>query len=370
MGRKPIWVGLDVGADEVTVCAIDQQSEILLQTIPANAKDLQQLLRPFKRRIVLIAVESGAFSIHLTRKLRDLGYPVAMFDCRQVSKYLAIRQNKTDRNDARGLAEIARLRGETLSEVRVKSFECQRLRSTLATRQQILRVRMATEGSIRSLFRLNGGKLKSSWSAAVLRRNVRDEMARLRKAERVDLSEEVVPILALCEAMRGYLETLDERLKSLANENPICRRFMEIPGVGPICALSFYSAIEEPTRFKRNSDVGPYLGLVPKVRQSGQSMTRLRISKMGSAMTRGHLGIAALQHLRYAKSDLQVWGKSLAERAGKQRARTAVSRKLAITMLAMWKSGEPYHSDRRECAELAGAPGDHAVRTSCGERRA
>lgn len=351
MGRKPIWVGLDVGADEMAICAIDQQSQVLLeQTVPTNAKELHQLIKPFKRRIVLIALESGAYSIHLTRKLRDLGYAVAMFDCRQVSKFLAIRQNKTDRNDARGIAEIARLRGETMSEVRVKGLECQRLRSTLATRQQLLRIRMAAESSIRSLFRLNGGKLESSWSAAVLRRNVRAELARLRKAEKVDLAEEVVPILSLCEAMRGYLEILDDRLDSMAKEHPVCRRFMEIPGVGPICALSFYSAIEEPSRFERNSDVGPYLGLVPKVRQSGQSMTRLPISKMGSSMTRAHLGTAALQHLRYAKSDLQVWGESLAERVGKQRARTAVSRKLAVTMLAMWKSGEHYQSSRGEFA--------------------
>jgi transposase len=205
---------------------------------------------------------------------------------------------------------------------------------------------VAAENSIRALFRLNGGKLKSSWSAAVLRQNVRAELARLRKVEKVDLSDEVAPVLALCEAMRSYLEGLDERLEATAKEHPVCSRLMEIPGVGPICALSFYSAIEEPSRFRRNSDVGPYLGLVPRVRQSGQSTARLRISKMGSSMTRGHLGTAALLHLRYAKSDLQVWGESLALRVGKQRARTAVSRKLAVTMLAMWKSGEPYQNSR------------------------
>ena len=347
MGRKPIWVGLDVGADETAVCGIDGLNAVLLErSIATDAKELHRLIKPFKRRIALIALESGSHGIHLTRKLRGLGYPVAMFGCRQVSKFLAIRQNKTDRNDARGIAEIARLRGKAMGEVRVKSVECQRLRSTLATRQQLLRIRVAAENSLRSLFRLNGGKLKSSWSAAMLRKNVRGELARLRKNEKIDLSDDVLPLLALCEAMRSYLENLDERLESLAKEHPVCRSLMEIPGVGPICALSFYSAIEEPSRFKRNSDVGAYLGLVPKIRQSGQSTTQLRISKMGSAMTRGHLGTAALQHLRYAKSDLQLWGESLAERIGKQRARTAVSRKLAVTMLAMWKSGESYQSLR------------------------
>lgn len=361
MARKPLWVGLDVGADQMTACAIGSEGEVVFeQPLPTSARELHRLTKPFRRRIVAIALESGSFGIHLTRSLRRLGYPVTMFDCRQASKFLAVRQNKTDKNDARGIAELARIRGESVSEVRVKSLECQRLRSALATRQKLLRLRIALEGTIRSLFRLNGGHLKSSWSAAVLRKNVRSELARLRKAEKVDLSDDVLPLLALCEAMRSYLKTLDERLELTAKEHPICRRFMEIPGVGPICALSFYSAIEEPTRFGRNSDVGAYLGLVPKVRQSGQSTVRLRISKMGSSMTRGHLGTAALQHLRYAKSDLQIWGECLAQRVGKQRARTAVSRKLAVTMLAMWKSGESYQSSRGELSKLDG----HATTTT------
>jgi transposase len=341
----------------MVACAVDREGQVVFANeVPTSAKELHQLIKPFKRRIVLIALESGAYSVHLGRRLRTLGYPVAMFDCRQVSKFLAIRQNKTDTNDARGIADIARLRGEAVSEVRIKSLECQRLRSTLVTRQQLLRIRMAAESSIRSLFRLNGGKLKSSWSAVTLHQNVHSELARLWKSEKIDLSEEVGPLLALCEAMRSYLESLDKRLEVTAKENPICRRFMEIPGVGPICALSFYTAIEEPSRFRRSSDVGPYLGLVPKIRQSGQSMVRLRISKMGNSMTRGHLGTAALQHLRYAKSDLQLWGESLAERVGKQRARTAVSRKLAVVMLAMWKSGESYQGSRHEFGKLPSQP--------------
>jgi transposase len=358
MARKPVWIGLDVGADEMTVCAVGDQGNVILeQAVPTNAKTLHVLIKPLKRRIATIALESGAYGIHLARALRALGYPVAMFDCRQASKFLAIRQNKTDTNDARGIAEIARLGGDTVSEVRVKTFECQRLRSTLATRQKLLRLRVAAEGSMRSLFRLNGGKLKSSWSAAVLGRNVRSELARLRKTEKIDLSDEVLPLLSLCEAMRGYLEHLDERLNAMAEQHPVCQRFMEIPGVGPICALSFYSVVEDPSRFQRNADIGPYLGLVPKVRQSGQSSVRLRISKMGNSMTRGHLGTAALQHLRYAKSDLQIWGDGLAERVGKQRARTAVARKLAVTMLAMWKSDEPYRGLRGEVSKPSSVAG-------------
>jgi transposase len=125
---------------------------------------------------------------------------------------------------------------------------------------------------------------------------------------------------------------------------------MEITGVGSLCALSFYSSIGEPTRFRRNADVGPYLGMVPKIRQTGQSSMRLRISKMGDAMTRAYLVNAALLHLRFGHSALAAWGQSLAERSGKRRAQTAVGRKLAVTMLAMWKSNEPF--DPRRGAQL------------------
>jgi transposase len=345
MARRQIWVGLDVGADKMSACAVDDAGAVILeQTVPTNARDLHRLIKSFKRRIRMIGMESGPYSIHLVRSLRQLRYPVAMFDCRQASKFLAIRQNKTDKNDARGLADIARLRGEAVSEVRVKSVECQRLRSTLATRQKLLQLRLATESTIRSLFRLNGGKVERSWSAQALRRNVRSELARLRKVEKIDLTDEVMPLLTLAEAMRAYLENLSARLELIAKDSPVCRRFMEIPGVGPICALSFYSAIEDPSRFSRSSDVGAYLGLVPKVRQSGESTVRMRISKMGNSMTRAHLATAALQHLRYAKSDIQQWGEGLAERIGKARARTAVARKLAVVMIAMWKADEPYRA--------------------------
>jgi len=345
--RRRLWVGLDVGADQMTTCVIDDRGETVLEeSIPTDAKELHTVLRPYKRRTGLIGMEAGSHSIHLARKLRRLGYRVAMFDTRQASRFLAIRRNKTDANDARGLAEIARLGREAVSEVRVKSPECQRLRSTLVSRRKLVQLRVATESTIRSLFRINGGRLKSSYSAASLRRNVSEQLLYLRKSERVDLTSEVQPLVDLCVAMRSYLEKVDDQLKAKAEEISVCRRFLEIPGVGPICALSFYSAIEEPSRFSRNADVGAYLGMVPRVRQSGRSTQRLRISKMGCAMTRTQLVTAAMVHLRCSKSDLQSWGASLEERTGKLRAQMAVARKLATVMTAMWKSGEAYQPFR------------------------
>src|SRR5690348_13000005 len=113
MPRKPVWIGLDVGADETTMCAVGDQGEVILEDcVPTEPTKLHLLIKPLKRRIVKIALESGPYGMHLTRTLRDLGYQVAVLDCRQASKFLSIRQNKTDTNDARGIADIARIGGE------------------------------------------------------------------------------------------------------------------------------------------------------------------------------------------------------------------------------------------------------------------
>jgi transposase len=307
-----------VGADETTVCAIDDNGAVVFELLVASKPaTLHAFLKRDKRRIRLIGLESFSFGISLCRSLSKLGYPVAIFEARQASKFLAIRQNKTDKNDARGLADIARLGRGSISEVRVKAPDSQRLRSMLVTRQKLVQLRTAIEGNMRSLFRLNGGKLASSYSAAALRRHVSEELRRLRKSERVDLREEIEPLLALSAAMRGYIEELDQKLSKVAEENPVCQRFLEIPGVGPITALTFYSAVDDPHRFRKSADVGAYFGLVPRVRQSGNALIRTRISKRGDRLTRMYLTSAAQHHLRTADSSLARWGAGLSERLSK-----------------------------------------------------
>lgn len=153
MWRTPLWVGLDVGAERMTACAIDNTGQLVFeQEVATNAASLHGVLKPHKRRISLIGLESGTYGLHLTRSLRKLGYPVAAFESRQASKFLGIRQNKTDTNDERGLADVARLGRAAVSEVCIKSRECQRLRSALVTRQKLVQIRIALESTIRSNF--------------------------------------------------------------------------------------------------------------------------------------------------------------------------------------------------------------------------
>lgn len=343
MAKTSLWVGLDVGADQTNVCATDDNGAVVFE-LPVATKPaaLDAILKRDKRRIKRVALESGSFGIMLCRSLLQRGYPMTMFEARQASKFLSIRKNKTDKNDARGLADIARLARGSVAEVRVKTPECQRLRSLLVTRQKLVQLRGALEGNMRSLFRLNGGKLDSSYSTAGLQRNVSAELTRLRKSENIDLSDEIEPLLALSTAMRGYIDDLDRKLSARAAQDPVCQRFLEIPGIGPITGLAFYSAVDDPHRFRRNSDVGAYFGLVPRVRQSGQSLSRTRISKSGDKLTRTYLTSAAQHHLRTAQSSLALWGNALTQRLPRQGVHVALARKLAVIMLAMWKSGEHY----------------------------
>lgn len=164
------------------------------------------------------------------------------------------------------------------------------------------------------------------------------------QTEGIDLAGIIGPTAEILVALRRLLERMDRDFVHRANELATCKLFLSIPGVGPICAISFYTAIEDPSRFKRAEDVGPYLGLVPKMSQSGTVLRGGRISRMGSSLTRTHLVTAAVIMMSHAKtdSDLKRWALNLEKRIGRGKARVALARKLATIMIAMWKSGEPF----------------------------
>jgi transposase len=208
------------------------------------------------------------------------------------------------------------------------------------------------ESTLRSLIRLYGGRLKRSSTLVGFKQNIEAEIKRLRIVEKTDVREDAQPLIALSCATRGYVDLLEKRLLREAEQYPVCKRFMEIPGVGLLTALSFYSSIEDPHRFRRNQDVGAFLGLVPTVRQSGQTASRRRISKAGDKVTRSLLTIAAQHHMQFADTAISTWGKKLSERLKPRGVYTAVARKLAVTMLAIWKAEVPYEAYPTEMSDV------------------
>lgn len=344
MAEQQVWVGLDLGLRRTHVCIVDCNGlPVHEENCETSLAALTIALSRFAlHEIGMIAVEAAG-ETHIVRKLRDAAFPIAMFESRKASKFLAMRRNKTDASDARGLADLARLGRNTVSQVYLKSRECERLRSKIVMRKRLVQLRVAADGALRSRLRLHGLQLKSTSAPGRLRHQVEGHITHVRADEHMDLTAELAPLVELCEALRSYQVQLDREVAAAAAADPVCRLLMEVPGVGPVCALSFRTAIEDPARFRRSADVAAYLGLIPRRYQSGETSRALGITKTGSKLTRTHLVTAATVFgTRAPDCELKRWFLSLRERIGSKRARVALARKLSIVLLAMWKRGRHF----------------------------
>lgn len=358
------WIGLDVGELTANICVLgtDEHPELETTCGSSPSEIIQALSHIPRETIANVVLESGAEQ-GLARALRDIGLPVTLLDAAKAHRFLAIRSNKTDKNDARGLADIARLGRSDRLAVWVRSAEFENIRSELVMRDQIVRQRTAVRCCLRAQLRRRGSRMKCVAFGKAFRSKVESEFAAIGDGE-VGFAAEMARLLEVSEALSRYIDDADKKLAGLANSNPVTRRFLDVPGVGPVCAVSFYSVIEDPYRFEDNSSVGAYLGMVPKFKQSGTAIHRASISRAGNTLTRSHLYLSAGVMLSRAAKQCAIgdWGKALAKRRGYKLARVAVARKMAIAMLSIWKRGctfEAYPnttSSRRREAGLVSVP--------------
>lgn len=342
---KGLWAGLDVGVETTSVCVIDAAGEVVHEaTCHTDVKSVhREIVFLKRRRHARVGLETGV-GMALARGLHTLGYSVDVYEARQLSKFLRVRRNKTDVGDATGIAEVGRLGASTISKVPLKSVECQSLQARLAIRRHLIRLRVCTLNMLCRQLEQFGGRIGSSTKSGLLRHKVECEIKKLFGRAPTPLVADLRYLLDLGERLLLHEKTLDAELKQLSRENDLCRRLIEIPGVGPICALNFYAVVAEPHRFRRSSEIGPYLGLTPKIHQSGLALRIGRISKMGNRTMRSLLVQASLGFMKCGNPDTQLhdWALRLEQRRGRGRARVALARKLATIMLAMWKSGQPY----------------------------
>ena len=347
MDTQRLWVGLDAAVSTTSVCILDDSGRIEHEEKCATDPDvIGNILRNAgEGRISRVCIEAGA-ATSVVRVLRREGFPVQICEVKRSSKFLSIRRQKTDANDAAGLADLGRLGGAVLKDVHLKSLECQNLRTRLSARQRLLRMRKGCDGLIQSMVRLYGGDLKLRFANGKLAADVEPQLALL-AAGGLDVENDVRPLIDMSEGLRTQLTNIDKRFAKFSEEHPVCRRFRTVPGVGPITAISFYSAIEDPSRFPRVRDVGPYLGLTPSLMQSGSYARQDSISRMGNRMTRTNLVSAATVLLSNSKTDcaLKRWGEQLSDRRGRGKARVAVARKLAVLLLHLWKTGKDFDPD-------------------------
>lgn len=268
--------------------------------------------------------------------LRAAGLPALCIETRAANAAMKTMPNKTDRNDARALAQI--MRTGWFRQVHVKSRQCRLWRSLLVSRRTVLNEMRSIENVVRAVLREAGIKLGTP-SRTKFAGRVR-ELA----GDDPEVMPLVEPLLAILATMLEQFAHLTKRVLDIARDEDVCRRLMSVPGVGPITALAFRATIDRPDRFKRSRDVGAHLGLTPARYQSGETDIQGRVSRCGDELARTALYEAAHSLLVRSRkwSSLRAWGMGVARRRGMARARVAVARKLAVILHRMWRDGADF----------------------------
>src|SRR5213076_2334508 len=320
------FAGLDVSMAETQICVMARNGSVIhkakVPSTPADiAAELAQL--PTCRRIVF---ETGRMAPMLYHGLRQLGLPVICVESRQYQALKLLATHKTDHNDARGLAHLART--GFFKPVHVKSLPAHAVRSLIIARQKLVGQRVTLENQIRGLAVVFGARLPRALSPAFIKQA-------LRASEGIPgLSAAMQGLVAARAAVLAAILAIDGDIRRMVRASDACRRLMSIPGVGQLTALAFTAAVDDPGRFRRSRDIGAYLGLVPRRYQSGEIDYTGSISKCGDARLRTLLYEAANVMLtRYRGSlALKTWALDIARRSTMRKARVALARRLTVIM--------------------------------------
>lgn len=338
------YAGLDVSMEETSICVMDDRGRIVKEAVAASeAGSIGEVLSRFSNCLDRVGLETGPISNWLYGGLRDLGHGAVVIDASHAAAMLKGGfRNKTDRNDARGLADMMRV--GKYRAVWVKSASGQRSRALLTARDQLVGTRTALVNAVRGLLRGCGIKIEANGAGLLA-------AARCAVAGEAALAGIVEPLLDSLAAVEAGLARHDALIAGFARRDDVCRLLMTCPGVGPVTAFAFRALIEDPRRFRRSRDVGAYFGLTARRHQSGQIDYSGRISRMGDASMRRLLYLAAMTIMRGGPRDpLSAWALRLSKRRGAKRARVALARKLAVVLHRMWLDNASYDAGALKAA--------------------
>ena len=339
------FAGLDVSVKETSVCIVDDTGKIVREVKVVSEPDalLSVLTNPayrFKR----IGLEAGPLSQWLFSALAEAGLPVICVETRHMRAALKAQINKTDRNDARGIAQM--MRAGLYRPVHVKTLRSQKLRMLLTHRKLLQSKAIAIENDLRATLRNFGLKVGGVGT-------VKFEARIKELVEKApDLMMLVEPLLVVRRALREQIGILHRRLLAIVRDDDVCRRLMTVPGVGPVVALTYRATVDVPVRFRNSKAVGAVFGLTPSKYQSGEINRTGAISKCGDEMMRAMLYEAAhILLVRSAKwSWLKVWAMQIARRRGLKKAIVALARRLAVIMHRIWVDGTEFRWTREAAA--------------------
>src|SRR3954452_13557603 len=335
------YAGIDVSLESSSVCVVDASGRIVREAkVASEPEALIAWFGGLGISLARIGLEAGPLSQWLYASMREAGLAVELLEPRHVRDAFKAMPVKTDRKDARGIAQLMRL--GWFRPVHCKSLPAQEVRALLTARKLLQTKNHDIEMSLRGVLRGFGLKVGPT--------RPRTFASRVREliTGHATLSTLVESLLAARSALFSEWQKLEKRLRSLARDDDRVRRLMTTPGVGTIVALTYVAAIDDPSRFKSSKRVGAHFGLTPRKYQSGETDVTGRISKIGDAGVRTALYEAANVILTrpVRASTLKSWGMRLAARAGMRKAKVALARKLAVVLHRMLADGTSFLADK------------------------
>ncbi len=335
------FAGLDVAVKETSVCVVDDTGKIVLEVkVASEPAALLAVLKDGTYRFKRIGLEAGPLSQWLYSALAEADLPVICVETRHMRALLKAQINKTDRNDARGMAQMMRV--GLYRPVHVKTLRSQKLRMLLTHRKLLQSKAIAIENDLRGTLRNFGLKVGIAGK-------VKFE-ARIKELVESfpDLVVLVEPLLAVRRVLREQIGVLHRRLLAVVQDDDVCRRLMTVPGVGPVVALTYRVTVDVPARFRKSKSVGAVFGLTCAKYQSGEIDRSGAISRCGDEMMRTMLYEAAQSMLFHSTkwSWLKAWAMKIARHRGMKKAVVALARRLAVILHRIWVDGTEFRWTR------------------------
>lgn len=336
------YCGIDLGNKHTSICIIDSRRQVLKEVeVATDSAEFAKAFKGFRKLTML--VEASPLAEWFCTEVEGLGHSVTIVCPRKAKVALESRgkKKKTDRRDARNLAELCR--SGWYEAVHRKSAEARANRSYLTARKQLVESSTALASSIRGILRAHGLRLTARSDEGTFGEKVLAAAKQLPPLVRGAIDQLLQAYELLHAQQRAMYKTLQGAVKS----EPIAARLTTIPSVGAATAAAFVATIDDPKRFSSGEKVASYLGLVPSIYQSGETEYRGRITKTGDKLLRWLLVESAHNLLSCSKTDcpLKEWGHKLEAAKGVGKARVAVARRLCILMWTLWTNGEDFHAE-------------------------
>lgn len=348
----PYFAGLDISMKETSVAIVNAEGKIVFETIcETEPSTIFKTLNETNFSLEKIGIESGSISFWLIGELKERGLSAICIESRQMATLIALKVNKTDRNDARLIANA--MRCNLYKEVHHKTKESIEIGLLMGARRTLVDTRTKIKNSVRGFLKAYGIRL-GSVSHEKFPTSVRDSISACGKSAQAAIEG----LLRSYEEVCKNIELAAKELEILCKKDPIIELLETIPGVGTITAMTYKAVIDNPSRFTNPRDVGAYLGLTPNQYSSGDTVKQGRISKCGCAELRMLLVECATVILTRTQgwTKLKSWGHRIMKRSGIKKAAAAVARKLAIIMLRMWQEGKAF---------IRGEKKDKAIKAVC-----